>query len=71
MKPGGFRGLQSRCEARRTSRMCSIRMHLRHFTVMKQAYKSFAIALSLIGLFAIRIKGFLKHNQKKKVRSHF
>ena len=29
MGPGGSRGLQSRCEARRTSWMCSIRMHLR------------------------------------------
>ena len=27
--PGGSRGLQSRCEARRTSRVCSIRTHLR------------------------------------------
>ena len=30
MGPGGPRGLQSRCEARRTSRVRSIRMHLRH-----------------------------------------
>ena len=29
MGPGGPRGLQSRCEARRTSRVCSIRTHLR------------------------------------------
>lgn len=28
--PGGARGLQSRCEARRTSRVCSIRTRLRH-----------------------------------------
>ena len=27
--PGGARGLQSRCEARRTSRVCSIRTRLR------------------------------------------
>ena len=30
MGPGGPRGLQSRCEARRTSRVCSIRTRLRH-----------------------------------------
>ena len=29
MGPGGPRGLQSRCEARRTSRVCSIHTHLR------------------------------------------
>ena len=32
VSPGGLRGLQSRCEARRTSRVCSIRIRLRHFT---------------------------------------
>ena len=30
MSPSGLRGLQSRCEARRTSRVCSIRIRLRH-----------------------------------------
>ena len=30
MGPGGPRGLQSRCETRRTSRVCSIRTRLRH-----------------------------------------
>ena len=33
MEPGGSRGLQSRCEARRTSRVRSIRMHLRQSIV--------------------------------------
>ena len=32
MGPGGPRGLQSRCEARRTSWVCSIRTHLRHYS---------------------------------------
>ena len=31
MGPGGSHGLQSRCEARRTSLVCSIRTRLRHF----------------------------------------
>lgn len=30
MRPGGLRGLQNRCGARRTSRVCSIRTRLRH-----------------------------------------
>ena len=29
MRPGGLRGLQNRCGARRTSRVCSIHTHLR------------------------------------------
>ncbi len=33
MGPGGSRGLQSRCEARRTSQVCSIRTHLRQIHV--------------------------------------
>ena len=32
MRPGGLRGLQNRCGARRTSRVCSIHMHLRQKT---------------------------------------
>lgn len=44
--PGGARGLQSRCEARRTSWVCSIRTHLRH----KQ------LARSVCGLFCVVVK---------------
>ncbi len=41
MSPGGLRGLQNRCEAWRTSWVCSIRTHLRQFYIME--YKTFLV----------------------------
>lgn len=46
MSPGGLRGLQNRCEACRTSWVCSIRTHLRQSANMQ--YQTFFV----IGFFS-------------------
>lgn len=47
--PGGARGLQSRCEARRTSWVCSIRTHLRHKQLARSVCGLFCVVVKLTG----------------------
>lgn len=47
--PGGARGLQSRCEARRTSWVCSIRTHLRHKQFARSVCGLFCVVVKLAG----------------------
>ena len=47
--PGGARGLQSRCEARRTSWVCSIRTHLRHKQLARSVCGLFCVVVKLAG----------------------
>ena len=58
MGPGGPRGLQSRCEARRTSRVCSIRTRLRHIRRKQEPFgASFHMLFYLRSIAGNRVDG--------------
>ena len=67
--PGGARGLQSRCEARRTSWVCSIRTHLRHKQLARSVCGLFCVVVKLAGTRTLFVP-LPRHQRLRPYRYH-